>query len=180
MPLLVTDALVLHMADYLESSRILRIATREAGVQSVVARGARNSRKRFGSAIDLFAVGQAQIEMRAGRDLHTLVSFDVAHSQPALAADLTRFSAASAIAECALRVVHEEAAPVVYDGLMEAFGELGRCSGPETVSTAIGAIWRLVRDVGSRRRCRTVPSATPPSPQMTTPISATLPAAYYA
>ena len=43
MSLLVTDAIVLHSADYLESSRIFRLATREAGVQSVLARGARSS-----------------------------------------------------------------------------------------------------------------------------------------
>ena len=148
MPLLVTEALVLHMSDYLESSRILRVATREAGVQSVVARGARNSRKRFGSAVDLFAVGQAQIDMRPGRDLHTLIAFEVGRSQPELATDLARFSAAAAIAECALRVMHEEAAPIVYDGLIAAFATLGRCSGHETVSTTIGALWRMVRDAG--------------------------------
>lgn len=148
MPLLVTDAIVLHVADYLESSRILRLATREAGVQSVVARGARSSRKRFGSAVDLFAEGQAQIETRAGRDLHTLVSFDVASSNPGLATDLARFSAASAIAECTLRVVHEEAAPAVYLGIRDALRVLGQ-SGPEqTGSLALGALWRLVRDTG--------------------------------
>ena len=31
MPVLLTDAIVLHVADYLESSRILRLATRDAG-----------------------------------------------------------------------------------------------------------------------------------------------------
>jgi recombinational DNA repair protein (RecF pathway) len=34
-----TDAIVLHVQDYLESSRIVRLATRELGVQSVLARG---------------------------------------------------------------------------------------------------------------------------------------------
>ena len=53
MALLVTDALVLHAFDYLESSRILRLATREAGVVSVLAKGARRSRSRYGSALDL-------------------------------------------------------------------------------------------------------------------------------
>ena len=148
MPLLVSDAIILHVADYLESSRILRLATREAGVQAVVARGARNSRKRFGSAVDLFALGEAQIEVRSGRDLHTLVSFDVTGSQPQLAADLARFSAASALAECALRVVHDESAPVVYDGLLAAFTAIGASTHDQAVSTALGALWRLVRDVG--------------------------------
>ncbi len=148
MTLLGTDAIVLHMTDYLESSRILRLATRDAGIQSVVARGARNSRKRFGSAIDLFSVGVAQIDIRPGRDLHTLTGFDVTRSQPLLAADLERFSAASAFAECALRVVHEEAAPGVYDGLLEAFARIAGADGERTVSAALGSLWRLVRDVG--------------------------------
>jgi len=46
MTLLVTDAIVLHSFDYLESSRILRLLTREAGVRSVLARGARRSQRR--------------------------------------------------------------------------------------------------------------------------------------
>ncbi|MEQ1691905.1 MAG: DNA repair protein RecO [Gemmatimonas sp.] len=148
MTLLVTEAIVLHVADYLESSRILRLATREAGVQSVVARGARNSRKRFGSAVDLFAQGQAQLDTRPGRDLHVLVSFDVVNSHPGLAEHLARFSAASAIAEIAMRVVHEEAAPLVFDGLAAALSDLAAQDGERTTAIALGALWRLVRDVG--------------------------------
>lgn len=148
MPLLVTDALVLHSANYLESSRIFRLATREAGMQSVVARSARTSKKRFGSAVGLFALGQAQIDQRPGRDLHTLTGFDVVNAQSALAEDLGRFSAASAIAECALRVVHDESAPLVYEGLRDSLRALGIASGQETVAVGLGALWRLVRDVG--------------------------------
>lgn len=148
MPSLVTDAMILHVADYLDSSRILRLVTREAGVLSVVARGARNSRKRFGSAVDLFAVGQAQIDSKPGKDLHTLISFDVVRSQPGLAADLARFSAASALAECAMRVVHDEAAPALYEGFTSTFDQLGRSPAELTVSLALGALWRLVREVG--------------------------------
>ena len=51
---LVTDAIVLHAFDYLESSRILKLVTRDAGVRSVLARGARKSKKRFGAALDLY------------------------------------------------------------------------------------------------------------------------------
>lgn len=148
MPLLATDAVVLHVADYLESSRILRLATRECGVQTVVARGARNSKKRFGAAVDLFARGHAQIEMRPGRDMHTLVSFDVTTSHPALAGEMARFSAASAIAECVMRVVHEELAPTVYQGLIDAFERLSVANAQEAAPAALGALWRLTRDVG--------------------------------
>ncbi len=148
MPLLVTDAIVLHQIDYLESSRILRLATREAGVVSVLARGARSSRKRFGSALDLFAEGQAQVQTKPGRDLHTLVSFDVTRSRPALATDLGRFTAANALTECIMRVVHDEAAPAVYAGVLAGLEAISRSTPAETVSVALGALWRLVSEVG--------------------------------
>lgn len=145
---LVTDAIILHVADYLESSRILRLVTREAGALSVVARGARNSRKRFGSAVDLFAYGQATIAVRPGRDLHTLIGFDVTDASAGLATDLSRFSAASAVAECALRFVHDEAAPQVFAGLHEAFRTMGGTGADHVGAVAVGSLWRLVRDTG--------------------------------
>ncbi|OYV64365.1 MAG: hypothetical protein B7Z72_13325, partial [Gemmatimonadetes bacterium 21-71-4] len=83
MPLLVSDAIVLHAFDYLESSRILRLATREGGVRSALARGARRSQRRFGSVLDLFAQGSAQLSTRPGRDLDTLAGFDVVASRVA-------------------------------------------------------------------------------------------------
>src|SRR5947208_2219573 len=77
MTLVVTEAIVLHAFDYLESSRILKLVTRDAGVRSVLARGAKRSRKRFGTALDLYAEGTAELRMKTGRDLDTLSSFDV-------------------------------------------------------------------------------------------------------
>ena len=87
MSTLVTEAIVLHAFDYLETSRIIRLMTREAGVQSVLARGARSSRKRFGNAVDLFAQGTAEISMRENRDLQTLISIDVTRARPQFARD---------------------------------------------------------------------------------------------
>jgi len=82
MTLVVTEAIVLHAFDYLESSRILRLVTRDAGVRSVLARGAKRSRKRFGAALDLYAEGTAELQMKTGRDLDTLSGFDVVRARP--------------------------------------------------------------------------------------------------
>ncbi len=148
MTLLITDAIVLHAINYLESSRILRLVTREAGVQSVLARGARSSRKRFGNAVDLFAEGEVQMQMKPGRELHTLISFDVSRARPALATDLGRFTAANALTECVLRVVHDEAAPTVYDGVLQGLDAIAAALPGDTVRVALGALWRLVSEVG--------------------------------
>lgn len=148
MTLLVTDAIVLHAVPYLESSRIVRLATREAGVQSVVARGVRSSKKRFGSGLDLFAEGQAQIQLKPGRDLHTLVNFDVTRSRVGLAGELGRFTAASALVECVMRVVHDEAAPRVYEGLAAGLDAIADAVVTDTVPLALGVFWRLVSEIG--------------------------------
>lgn len=153
MSLLATDAIVLHSFSYLETSRILRLLTRDAGVQSVLARGARNSRKRFGSALDLFAEGSAELQLKPGRDLHTLTSFDVTKSRSALAADLSRFATAAALAECVGRVVHDEAAPGVFDLVVAGLDAIAAAppdsSNPQAaISAGLGSLWMLVSAVG--------------------------------
>lgn len=148
MSLVATDALVLHVFDYLETSRILRLATREHGVQSVLARGARKSSSRFGSALDLFAEGVAQLDLRPGRDLQTLTGFEVTQVRPGLAADLSRFTAAAAISECVQRVVTEDHAPAAYDITRTALDALAEAPDASVVAIAVGALWRLVAELG--------------------------------
>src|SRR5438270_13801530 len=99
MALLATEPIVLHAFDYLESSRILRLVTRDGGVRSALAKGARRASRRFGSAVDLFAQGSAQLYTKPGRDLDTLSAFDVTASRSGLANDLGRFAGAAALAE---------------------------------------------------------------------------------
>lgn len=144
----VTEAIVLHVMDYLETSRIYRLATRELGVVSVLGRGAKTSKKRFGAALDLFAQGTAQIQIKTGRDLHTLLSCDVHRVRPALAADLGRFAAANALAETVMRVVHEENAPRVFDTISHGLDLIAAVPADRTVGAALGVMWRLVTDSG--------------------------------
>src|SRR6476620_8705292 len=94
-----TEAVVLHAFDYLESSRIIKLLTRDLGLRSVLARGARSSRKRFGAGLDLFVHGTADLEVKPGRDLDTLASFDVSRTRSGIGNDLSRFMGASAVAK---------------------------------------------------------------------------------
>jgi DNA repair protein RecO (recombination protein O) len=120
MALLATDAVVLHAFDYLETSRIYRLLTREAGVQSVLARGARRSKSRYGTAVDLFAEGEVQLSIRPNRELQTLTAFDVTRSRAGLATSLEHFTSAAAIAELALRFARDDAQPALYDAVRDA------------------------------------------------------------
>ena len=113
---IVTDAIVLHAFDYLESSRILRVVTREAGVRSVLARGARKSSKRFGAALDLYAQGIADLQTKPGRDLDTArVNLVQAQGQ---------FNEASKHLESAKAVTREQALKNAEGQLKSAQGKL--------------------------------------------------------
>ena len=148
MSLLVTDAIVLHAFDYLESSRIVRLLTRDAGVQSVLARGARKSRGRYGSALDLFAEGTAQLYIKPNRELHNLSSFELARARSELAFDIGRFTAASAVAELALRFGGEEANPDLYDTVAQSLDRLAESSPTTTVEDGLAGCWRIISVLG--------------------------------
>jgi DNA repair protein RecO (recombination protein O) len=152
MSLVVTDAIVLHAADYLESSRILRLATRDAGVQSVLARGARGSRKRFGGGLDLFVEGEATLQLRPGRELQTLTGFEVTRVHTAIAGDLERFAAAAAFAAVAVRVVADESVPAAFEAVVQGVRRIAAADGGagavDAVGEAVGALWGLAAVLG--------------------------------
>ncbi len=148
MPALRTDAIVLHVFDYLETSRIFKLATREAGLQSVLARGARRPKSRYGTALDLFASGTAEIYTKPGRELHTLAGFDVSRSRGQLAGDLERFTAASAIAELATRFGTGESHAESYDSLVATLDAIATSPSHASIDAALGGAWRLVAHMG--------------------------------
>lgn len=148
MTFVVTEAVVLHAFDYLESSRILRLITRDAGIQSVLARGARSSRKRFGTSLDVFAQGMAEYSTRPGRDLSTLTAFDATRSRPELATDISRFTGACVLAEMALRFSSDEPHPGLFDAFVDGIERIGSAQPDEAVSRTLGAAWHMVGELG--------------------------------
>lgn len=148
MTLVVTEAVVLHAFDYLESSRILRLITRDAGIQSVLARGARSSRKRFGTSLDVFVQGTAEYSTRPARDLNTLTAFDVTRARPELVAHISRFTGACVLAEMALRFSSDEPHPGLFDAFVEGLDMIGTAQPDETVSRTLGAAWHIVGELG--------------------------------
>lgn len=148
MALSVTEAIVLHAFDYLESSRIIRLLTRESGVQAVLARGARKSRGRYGSALDLFAEGTAQLYVRPNRELQNLGSFEVTRSREELAHDIGRFTAASTVAELVLRFTGEESSHLLFDTVVDVLDRISRSPPEQTLEDGLAGCWRVVAVLG--------------------------------
>jgi DNA repair protein RecO (recombination protein O) len=148
MPLVATEAVVLHAVPYLESSRILRLATRAHGLVSVLGKGARKSARRFGTALDLFAEGDAQFYTKPGRDLHTLGAFEVTRARVAIGADLDRFAAAAMIAELVLRFGRDEEDAGWYDALAAALDGVTAAGPGRAVEAGIAGAWGIVGALG--------------------------------
>jgi DNA repair protein RecO (recombination protein O) len=72
MPLHTTDALILRTYKLGESDRIVVFLTRDAGKKRGVAKNARQSRKRFGGALEPLTLGRVGYMEREGRELVAL------------------------------------------------------------------------------------------------------------
>src|SRR3989441_9563236 len=59
------------------SSKVVRLATRDLGVHSAIAKGALRPKSRFGAGLELLSEGMAQLYFRETRELHTLGAFDL-------------------------------------------------------------------------------------------------------
>lgn len=148
MGLVTTPAVVLHAFPYSETSKIVRLATRRFGVQSAMAKGARRRRSGVGGRIEPFSEGQVHLYMRENRELHTLSSFDVERERFGLARPLSRFAAASALAELQLRCAPPAALPAAYDVLRTSLDRLVAVAASEIHAAALQALWQLVGALG--------------------------------
>jgi DNA repair protein RecO (recombination protein O) len=148
MPLVSTRALVLQSFAYSDTSKILRLLTPELGVRSVIARGARRPRSRFGGLLEPFTEGEAQFLLRDRRDLHTLTDFDLLRSRQSLGRRLTAFAAGSLVAELTLRFGTEEPNPELVHAVSDSLDELSSATEDHLAHRSLAAVWEIVTLLG--------------------------------
>jgi len=143
-----TAALILQTFPYGETSRILRLFTRNHGLQSVMAKGALRPRSSFGGVLEPFTSGHATLYLKPSRELQTLSSFELIRARQSLGRDLLRFGGASLLAELVLRTSSEEPQPRLFDAIVLAFDTLEQVPA-ETLERAILTIsWQMVAMLG--------------------------------
>ena len=148
MALVSTDAIILQVFKYGDTSKIIRLLTRTAGVQSVIAKGAAAPKSRFGGILEPFTEGVASFHSRVNRDLHTLGGFELRRSRQGLGSDLTRFGGASLIAELIMRSGIEEPDADLFDGVSESLDRISGAAANAVESTVIGEAWALIAQLG--------------------------------
>jgi DNA repair protein RecO (recombination protein O) len=148
MALVTTTAIVLSALRYSETSKIVRLATRDLGVQSAIAKGALRPRSRFGAALQVLSEGQAQLLVKEHRELHTLTGFDLSHLHIGLAGDLGRYATASALAEVMLRFAPADPHPESFDLLSGALARLENAANADGEALGFRLLWHLVSVLG--------------------------------
>jgi DNA repair protein RecO (recombination protein O) len=148
MPLVTTPAIVIGAIRYGETSKIVRLATRDHGVQSAIAKGAMRSRSRYGASLQLLSEGTATYLAKENRELHVLTGFDLTRQHEGLAHQLDRYAAAGALAEITLRLAVGEPHPHSFDLLSRSLGLLEAVPAEAVDIVGLRALWRLAASLG--------------------------------
>src|SRR5205814_7922591 len=81
-------------------------------------------------------------------ELHKHAAFEITRSRNELDEEVGRFTAASTIAELALRFAGEEGSPQLYETVSEVLDRIARATPDRTVSVGLAGCWRIVAVVG--------------------------------
>ncbi|NIR43172.1 MAG: DNA repair protein RecO [Gemmatimonadetes bacterium] len=147
MGLVSTPATVLKTYEYSETSKILRLLTRDHGLCSAIAKGARRPRSRFGGLLEPFSDGVATFYVKEGRELHTLSGFELRRERQALGRELVRYAGAGLLTEIALRFASSEPDRELFEQLGRSLDRLVAQNG--AVETAVlEETWRLIVRLG--------------------------------
>lgn len=127
-----TPAVVLRSIDYGETSRIVTLFTREKGRMSVMAKGARSSRSRFGSTLEPLSHMEAVVFCRSGRELQMLTETSHMDIWRGISGSLEKIETGYRLLELTNALLHqEEANPPVYSLLVTALATVNAAEARE-------------------------------------------------
>jgi DNA repair protein RecO (recombination protein O) len=148
MSLVTTPAVVLQTYRYSETSKVVRLATRELGIQSAIAKGVQRPKSRFGAGLEFLSEGEAQLYYRDARELHTLAVFDVTNLRRGLARDVARFAGAAALTQVILKMAPPAPLPGAYGVFTSGLDLLASVPADVVDAAALRALWALVTELG--------------------------------
>lgn len=103
-----TDAFVLKVKKYSETSKIVTLYTEKFGKINVIAKGARRTKSKFASCLDVFSLVSVIIYKKTSTHLHTISECDTIKSFFKIAEDLEKYEVALKIFELIYKLMHDE------------------------------------------------------------------------
>ena len=143
-----TPAVLLRSFNYSESSRILKLYTKDLGLISVMAKGIRRGGARGQASPDTFSRGELTAYIKPTRELQTFKEFAVEEAGVSLGRDVVRFAGASLLAEIVLLHAAPDPSPQVFERLRNGLRRIDA----EPLAGLVGAVlaegWLLVATLG--------------------------------
>lgn len=126
--LVTTEAIVLRSRKQGDTSKIVSLYSRDYGLVDVIAKGAREMKSKFGSALEPFNCAKVIFYKKEGRDLYLLSGAETALALRNLQSDLEHIEAATRVAELLLRSQnHEECHPELYALVKQTLLVMSEC-----------------------------------------------------
>jgi DNA repair protein RecO (recombination protein O) len=120
-----TEALVLKSRRYRETSKIVTFYSQKFGKIKGVAKGARETKSKFGAALEPMTHVSIVLYKKEHRDLHMISQSEIVRLFPRLHSDLTRITAGLSVAELIDAAMHdEEPNEPVFRLVIEVMSEL--------------------------------------------------------
>lgn len=145
-----TDALVLRVFDFAETSQILHMLTRNLGRVHGIAKGSKRLKSAFKGGVDALAFGRATVYGRRGAsELRVVGGFDTVEHFPGLRGRLARFHAAAHVAAVLLAFTQEEQPhPDLFDLAVSALRLLEGADDDAAEAFAVGFEAMTLRHLG--------------------------------
>jgi len=129
-----TEAIVLKKLNFGDTSRIITLFAKDYGRLSVLAKGVRDPKSKFGPVLDTFNHLQVVVYKKEGRDLHLLSQCDLLTRFDGLTRDLNQLGCAMAVLDLVSATSHyDEEGAVLFAALLEtlkAIDAAGDTQGP--------------------------------------------------
>jgi DNA repair protein RecO (recombination protein O) len=152
-----SDAIVLRLYEFSETSWVVHLLTRELGRVHALAKGARRARPRGGEHLDLLARAEVVLLRKPTAALATLTEYAVRDNFPAIRSSLPRLHAAYFLGELVHEVSREnERNEALYAAAVDGLAGLERAPREAIEATLLGFEARFLAAAGywpEVRRC---------------------------
>ena len=135
MPVNKSTAIVIGKYPLRENDRIVVFLTRNFGKIRAVAKGAANFKSKFCGRLEILTCGELLYFQRAGKDLHSVNSFDVIEPFQMLREDLLKMAYCCYIAELIQHaIVDEEPDQQIFDLTLSIMSMMATTNDPEIIA----------------------------------------------
>jgi DNA repair protein RecO (recombination protein O) len=123
----VTPAIVIRARAFGESDKIVTFLTSDLGKLSGIAKGAKNSKRRFVNVLEPFTHVRLRVRQRPSSDLAFIVGCELVEAYPSFARDLLKFAYASYMLELTDRMIRgRESGGETFELVRDALALLDR------------------------------------------------------